>query len=323
MSQNRNASLDFVKLLLAFLIIALHIFPIKGLSGWQALVSYEIANGITRIGVPSFFIISGYLLRKKLDDGLYLKRYCRRIVILYLVWQLIYLPDMIRSYRLGWFDTSELVYKLIYGYWHLWYLLATVIGVGLLYLSRRWAVKQKMVLGVSLFVLGYAFQLLYKDKSLDVFPVLKVVYEVMGTTRNGLFFAFPFLLLGTLYEHWKIKKETIAYLMPLFFIGLLLESYFYFTLKLGALDFYVFMLPVSMLVLLWAVESGINWNISIPSSLSLGIYLCHPYMIRLVYEFLPQRSFDYIVLKYFLICILGVLGWFLLKKINERFPYLL
>jgi len=159
---SRNSGIDFLKLGLSFLIVALHIFPVSGMKGFEGLISYEIVNGITRIGVPTFFIISGYFLRNKIQDKAYLLKYGKRILLLYFVWQLIYLPDLIRFYRLGRFDTFEAVLKLIYGYWHLWYLLATVGGVMLLYFFRNLSVKYKFLIIGTLFFIGSGFHLFCK-----------------------------------------------------------------------------------------------------------------------------------------------------------------
>ncbi|MEW5675147.1 acyltransferase family protein [Flavobacterium enshiense] len=320
---NRSASLDVLKLGLAFLIVALHIFPVSKMLGISGLFSYAISSGITRIAVPTFFIVSGYLLRNKLNDKTYLIKYCKRIFLLYIVWQLIYLPDLLYHYHLKWFSTTELLYKLIYGYWHLWYLIANVLGVVLLYLSRNWKIETKLTVIFLVFVIGYMFQLAYKLNVFEQLPVFTKVYNGIGTTRNGVFFAFPFLVLGSLYDYWKFSSKHFQWFLFLCCLGLLFESFLYYSLKLGALDFFVFLLPISMFLLHWAVTTNLVVKKPIPGTLSLGIYLCHPYMIRLVYEFLPQRSFNYIVLKYFLICVLAVFGWFLLKKINERLPIFL
>lgn len=318
---SRNPGIDVLKLGLAFLIVALHIFPVSGMKGFQGLISYEIANGITRIAVPTFFIISGYFLRNKLEDKTYLLKYAKRILILYFVWQLIYLPDLIRFYRLGRFTASDALLKLIFGYWHLWYLLATVGAVMLLYYFRNISVRNKFVLLCSLFLLGYAYQLFYKTGVLNDFPASKLLYDGMGTTRNFIFMAYPFLLLGTLYEYWKTTVSKIRLLLLPFVVFLLLESYGYFTLKIGALDFYIMILPVSMLLFSVAAESKSLSELQINPTLSLGVYLCHPYAIRLVYEYIPQRSFECIVLKYFLICLLTLFFWFVVARINRRFPY--
>lgn len=317
----RNFSLDFLKLLLAFLIIALHIFPVSGLKGIEGVISYEIANGITRIGVPTFFIVSGYFLRNKMQDKAYLLKYGKRIFLLFIVWQLLYLPDMIRFYSLGKFTSFEFFLKLVFGYWHLWYLVATVGGVYLLYVSRNFTVISKFVLALSFFLCGYLYQLLYKSQLLTDFLWAKNCYDYIGTTRNFVFMAFPFLLIGTLYDYWSTIGVKLKFLFFPFLLLLLVESYGYYLLKLGALDFYLSLLPVSVLLFCIAEKSKWQSRISINTTLSLGIYLCHPYAIRLVYEFLPQRTLGFIALKFFLISFLALAFWFLIERINRKWPY--
>lgn len=319
----RSASLDVLKLVLALLVVALHIFPVSKMTGLSGLISYEIASGITRIAVPTFFIVSGYLLRNKLEDKNYLKKYCKRILLLYVVWQLIYLPDLLYHYNLKWFSTEGLIYRLVYGYWHLWYLLASVLGVMLLYFTRNWKVATKLTLVFVLFVAGYLFQVTYKLNVFKEFSFFANIYESIGTSRNAVFFAFPFLLLGSLYEYWKFSSKHWQWILGLCSIALLLESYLYYSLKLGAMDFFVSLLPISMLLLHWVVTTNLMLQGTIPGTLSLGIYLCHPYMIRLVSEFLPQKTFGFILLKYVVICLLAVVVWYFLEKINRKFPYFL
>ncbi|OWP82868.1 hypothetical protein BWK59_13595 [Flavobacterium davisii] len=172
---------------MAFLVIALHIFPVSRIGGIQGLISYEIASGITRIAVPTFFLISGYFLRNKLNDTAYLWKYIKRILLLYLVWQIIYLPDLYRFYNLGWFSNKNMILKLIYGYWHLWYLLATAIALGLLYLSRNYSLNVKFLLLLLLLGIGYGYQIGMQLGNIHNLEV-QFLYESIGTTRNFLFF---------------------------------------------------------------------------------------------------------------------------------------
>lgn len=319
----RNPAIDQLKLGLSLLIIALHIFPVSGLKGWQGTVSYLIANGITRVGVPTFFIVSGYLLRNKLNDRLYLLKYGKRILLLYVIWQLLYLPDLIRFYNLGKFSATDMVARVVYGYWHLWYLLATVGGVALLYLLRNISLSGKMRHVLILFALGYAYQLSYTAGLLNEVPALKLIYEGMGTTRNFVFMAYPFLLIGTLYEYWKnVFSGKTVLLFPLAVL-LLSESYLYYTLHLGALDFYLLLLPLSMVLFQFAEQCKKAARFEPDSSLSLGVYLCHPYAIRLVYEYLPQRDLGFIFLKYILIAVIAFLLWAFVRQLNRKFPFFL
>ncbi|MCJ1805963.1 acyltransferase [Flavobacterium covae] len=314
----RNNNLDVLKIIMAFLVIALHIFPVSKETGIEGLISYEIASGITRIAVPTFFLISGYFLRNKLNDKPYLWKYTKRILLLYVVWQFIYLPDLIRFYNLGWFSKSDMILKLIYGYWHLWYLLATTIAVGLLYLLRdlSTAIKTKLIL--FLLIVGYSFQIGIQSNRLD----LMFLYKIIGTTRNYLFFALPMMMIGTMYDKWKNEITKCKWLFIPLWIILLIEVGMYYRYKVKAMDFLLTLPLLSMLTFYWINESHQSFiQKTIPATLSLGIYLCHPYAIRMVNELLPEQGFYDWLLKYPIICFLTLILWWLMDQINKKLTY--
>ncbi|ANO47928.1 acyltransferase [Flavobacterium columnare] len=303
---------------MAFLVIALHIFPVSKVTGIEGLISYEIASGITRIAVPTFFLISGYFLRNKLNDKPYLWKYTKRILLLYVVWQFIYLPDLIRFYNLGWFSKSDMILKLIYGYWHLWYLLATTIAVGLLYLLRNLSTAIKTKLILFLLILGYSFQIGIQSNRLD----LMFLYEIIGTTRNYLFFALPMMMIGTMYDKWKDEIPQFKWLFIPLWIILLIEVGMYYKYKVKAMDFLLTLPLLSMLTFYWINESHQSFiQKTIPATLSLGIYLCHPYAIRMVNELLPEQGFYDWLLKYPIICFLTLILWWLMDQINKKLTY--
>ncbi|MBF6657102.1 acyltransferase family protein [Flavobacterium columnare] len=314
----RNNNLDVLKIIMAFLVIALHIFPVSKVTGIEGLISYEIASGITRIAVPTFFLISGYFLRNKLNDKPYLWKYTKRILLLYVVWQFIYLPDLIRFYNLGWFSKSDMILKLIYGYWHLWYLLATTIAVGLLYLLRNLSTAIKTKLILFLLILGYSFQIGIQSNRLD----LMFLYEIIGTTRNYLFFALPMMMIGTMYDKWKDEIPQFKWLFIPLWIILLIEVGMYYKYKVKAMDFLLTLPLLSMLTFYWINESHQSFiQKTIPATLSLGIYLCHPYAIRMVNELLPEQGFYDWLLKYPIICFLTLILWWLTDQINKKLTY--
>ncbi|MEB3799759.1 acyltransferase [Flavobacterium columnare] len=314
----RNNNLDVLKIIMAFLVIALHIFPVSKVTGIEGLISYEIASGITRIAVSTFFLISGYFLRNKLNDKPYLWKYTKRILLLYVVWQFIYLPDLIRFYNLGWFSKSDMILKLIYGYWHLWYLLATTIAVGLLYLLRNLSTAIKTKLILFLLILGYSFQIGIQSNRLD----LMFLYEIIGTTRNYLFFALPMMMIGTMYDKWKDEIPQFKWLFIPLWIILLIEVGMYYKYKVKAMDFLLTLPLLSMLTFYWINESHQSFiQKTIPATLSLGIYLCHPYAIRMVNELLPEQGFYDWLLKYPIICFLTLILWWLMDQINKKLTY--
>lgn len=319
----RNNNLDILKIVLAFLVVALHIFPVSNIDGIKGIVSYEIANGITRVAVPTFFIISGYFLRNKLNDTKYLLKYAKRIFLLFVVWQLLYLPDLLRMYHIGKFSTTDFILKLTFGYWHLWYLLATVLAVGLLFISRNCSLKMKWLPIFTLLIFGYTFQILIQSNLLKDYKTVQNIYALIGTTRDFLFFAFPAMLIGTLYDYWKVAFLKVKWLLFPLFIVLLVEVYVYYTYKVKAMDFLMVLIPLCMILFCTVNESKVLTTFQFNATLSLGVYLCHPIAIRFVYKFLPQKSFDYIVIKYFIICVLAVFIWWIVEKINKRFSYFL
>lgn len=305
---------------MAFLVVALHIFPVSKINGTEGLISYEIASGITRIAVPTFFLISGYFLRNKLNDTSYLWKYAKRILLLYTVWQLIYLPDLIHYYQLGWFSKTNLLLKLIYGYWHLWYLLATAISVGLLCLSRNYSIGFKTFLIVLFLGIGYTYQIAIQSGYIHNLD-FQFFYEIIGTTRNFLFFGFPMMLIGTLYDNWKEPISKVKWLLLPFWLLLLVEVWFYYTHQVKAMDFLIVLPLLSMLTFYWVNESKSITTQTIHPTLSLGVYLCHPYAIRIVNEFLPEKGFYDWLLKYPLICLVAIVLWWLVDKINNRLSY--
>ncbi|WP_376777497.1 acyltransferase family protein [Flavobacterium covae] len=314
----RNNNLDVLKIIMAFLVIALHIFPVSKETGIEGLISYEIASGITRIAVPTFFLISGYFLRNKLNDKPYLWKYTKRILLLYVVWQFIYLPDLIRFYNLGWFSKSDMILKLIYGYWHLWYLLATTIAIGLLYLLRNLSTAIKTKLILFLLIVGYSFQIGIQSNRLD----LMFLYKIIGTTRNYLFFALPMMMIGTMYDKWKNEITKCKWLFIPLWIILLIEVGMYYRYKVKAMDFLLTLPLLSMLTFYWINESHQSFiQKTIPATLSLGIYLCHPYAIRMVNELLPEQGFYDWLLKYPIICFLTLILWWLMDQINKKLTY--
>lgn len=317
----RNNNLDILKIVLAFLVVALHIFPVSKLKGMEGLISYEIASGITRIAVPTFFLISGYFLRNKLEDKAYLWKYAKRILLLYIVWQIIYLPDLIRLYTIKQLTIVGVISNLLYGYWHLWYLLATVLAVALLYLVSGFSSKIKYIMIVVLLLLGYIYQISYQGGFLNQEKELTLIYQGIGTTRDFLFFAFPMMLIGTLYESWKIPISKMKFFYFPIWMLLLAEVWFYYQHKVGAMDFLLTLPILSMLTFYCINEAKSFSSVKVNSTLSLGIYLCHPYAIRLVYEFLPQKTLGFTAIKYVLICAIALVFWWIVDKINKRFSY--
>lgn len=310
----RNITLDYFKIILCILVINIHapfvsIYPPESpylLSRVGYILGWLFSHGIARIAVPLFFILNGYFL--DLSNKAKLAKYIKRLIIMYLVWAIFYLPAYF-----PYLDTPTFIRVFIMGYYHLWYLPALIGAIVLLYYINL-VIKNKIVLiaiaGI-LFILGYLVQM--RDPYTDI---------EMIKYRNFLFFGFPFVLFGYLIKNsdiFKYKKVVILALI-IGFILLLSESYVYMiqqktnNLMLSLL----IICPVVFIYVLQNSKIGIDRSNGIISQLSTAVFYIHPMVIRwsVLLFTINVISFPYIVITSF---IAGVL----IIQINKYFKIFL
>ena len=138
------ASMDVTKLILSFLVVAIHVNPLGA--------EYDhLRFPLTRIAVPLFFIISGFLFFSHLPDitdeqgrRWRLCTFVKRNLILYFVWFILLLP--LTCLRNGYFHSNlgailkDTVLRLFFGstFPASWYITATVICVVIVYFLCRY-----------------------------------------------------------------------------------------------------------------------------------------------------------------------------------------
>lgn len=196
--------LDAFRVAAAILVVAIHTSPLSSFSG---SADFFLTRVLARIAVPFFLMVTGQFI---LSDVVYrrtrslspLWRYLRKVLVLYAVAILLYLPLGIYAGHYQAIDGFAVVRMLLFDgtFYHLWYFPACIIGVLLLaLLSRRMGLRGMAVTAGVLYLLG-----LLGDSYFGLtqqLPVLERVYEwgfhLWSYTRNGLFFAPVYLLLGT------------------------------------------------------------------------------------------------------------------------------
>ena len=141
-SMNNNKSytgIDCFRLIAAYLIVAIHTSPLASVSAQGDFILTRI---IARIGVPFFFMTSGFFLISRYSrDGQKLLSFVKKTVSIYALAILMYIPVNIYN---GYFRMEPLLPELIKDIlfdgtlYHLWYLPASVIGGSLAwYLAKR------------------------------------------------------------------------------------------------------------------------------------------------------------------------------------------
>lgn len=297
MEKERNLQLDYFRVILALLVITPHAQP---LFSEDSLVGWLISNGIARVAVPCFFIISGYFLQSKLKDNKALKRYLSHILVVYIVWSLIYLPTYYSAIEPRSFITFALM-----GYYHLWFLPALIVGTLILIAANKF-IKNEVILligGVVLFTAGY----LMENYNLPY-----------RTFYNGLFFGYPFIVLGYFLKKTKaeirIKAIFIYLTLAVSVFMLLTESYLGY--KEGIyynvfLSLYIICPALFICVLKFSKYKKAKDYIG---KLSSGIYYTH---ILVLTSIIPLSETDNIY-KLPLIAIISIVLSIFIIYINKR-----
>lgn len=210
---SRIESWDAFKWLAAFLVVAIHTSPLESIWPYGDFLLTRI---IARLAVPFFFMLTGYFTVQ-------VRKTEKKLFLLYLGVTCLYLPVQIYKYMGGETFTAGRILKDIFfdgTFYHLWYLPACMLGLVLMTLFLKCGKENAVAISILLYVIGLLGDSYFGLVRLS--PVLSKVYDGMFTcfsyTRNGIFMAPLFLLLGRLFREQEKKgklnkeKEIILFL---------------------------------------------------------------------------------------------------------------
>jgi surface polysaccharide O-acyltransferase-like enzyme len=187
-TSGRSLSVDALRLCLAVMVVFLHCNPASDLS---PLLSYVTGNGLYRVAVPAFFMLSGYFFFSAVQAGRALA-YVRRIALLYGLWMLLYLPYWYGALRVE--APLRGLLLLTFGWWHLWYLISLACCALLTLWLRSWSTRSLLGLAAVLFTMGVA--VMYAMLMRWLVPEGTFPGPGNWLNRNGLFLGLPFFLAG-------------------------------------------------------------------------------------------------------------------------------
>lgn len=303
----RNLSIDVLKIILAFFVVFLHMNFLK--ETYPAL-SYILVNGLFRIAVPVFLVITGFYFFH-IDNKVKLKKWLFRTFLLYAIWMLIYI-----SY---WKDKEQIWLTVIFGYHHLWYLIGTFFSGIFLYFLRNQSSRLLIVLAVGFFLLGYGVQVLGNlhcfENENDSVLNMYLLY------RNFLFVCFPFLTIGFLVNKHKVdlsEYKNSSLLVILSVLCVVAEAFFnYKNISNESTDILFSLIFASPLLFLYCQKMYIKTTSKILASFSTAIYVVHPLIMKS--DFYKEiESFKILI---FLAILIPVS--FGLVYLNKRLKYLL
>lgn len=229
-------SFDVLKVFLAVIVVIRHCAQ----SFWptDSIFYIAVVNMLSPVAVPTFFALSGFLLFRKSVTIQRLVLQIKRILKLYLVWTIVYLP--LTAYS-AWKTPEISIEKHLFTYfqnflfsgshYHLWFLPALASSLLLVwFLDKHVSQRTQCILVTSLFLIGAIvqnFAFLLPDAFL---PVYNLYCRIFITTRNGLFFGCLFVWIGKYFSRAcqnlnpaLLKKSRLILLLSL--LGLIVEGF--------------------------------------------------------------------------------------------------
>lgn len=288
--------IDAFRYVAAVLIIMIHTSPLESVN---EIADFILTREIARVAVPFFLMISGYYVAyrfyvKSTDAQQAMIHMVRKLGIIYISATIVYLPVRIYS---GYFNEDINAWKLVRDvlfdgtFYHLWYLPAAMLGISLVYLmSKRLSIRQSFLVSIFLYVIGLFGDSYYGviEKTL-IGDVYEGMFHIFSYTRNGIFFAPIFLILGVLVrervEQEKEEENDSNYdgiIFVISFVGLIVEGLILYVFQVQRHDsMYLMLLPV--------MYSGYRLLLKAPLSrgkfnrkIAMLVYLIHPFVIVIV-----------------------------------------
>jgi len=331
MNQPKNTGgLDRFRPVGALLVAAIHTSPLTCVS---AETDFFLTRVLARVAVPFFLMVTGqFVLPRVLEPGVRsgrrLLRYLARAGMLYLVCILLYLPLGIYAGHYKGLTVSRVLQLLMWDgtFYHLWYFPACMLGMSLLWLlSRRLGPRPMAWVCGALYLLGLSGDSYYGLT--QYLPPLRSLcdlgFHVWSYTRNGLFLAPLFLLMGA-YESSVFPekaKSTYAAGLSLSLAGMTGEAFLLRHLESLRHDS-MYLLLVPVMYCLYGLL--LSWNCPPCPRLrriSTLVYILHPAVIVAVRicarlpHLLPLM--EHSLLHYLAVCLLSLAAAWLLTGLQD------
>ena len=318
----KKINLDTYRFLAALMVVAIHISPLVTISNE---IDFYFTRVICRVAVPLFLMITGYfILDKALSNKLTLISYIKKILHIYILCILLYIPINIYT---GSFNNINIINILkdifINGtMYHLWYFPGLILGLIITYFLIKKIPNKAGLVATILYILG-----LIGDSYYGIFSniplinnIYNVIFSIFDYTRNGVFYMPIFLYLGYAVKKsiFKINKPVLYSII--FFILMFLEAYLLHTNNLQKHDsMYIFLIPLMVCLFSYLVSSSTSSNKEL-RNISTYIYIIHPLVLILVRFSAKILSIENIVINNSLILyVLAVIISILISVIYYRF----
>jgi hypothetical protein len=260
---------NIMRMVCALLVIIIHTMAFAQFGGTAKYITSDV---IARIAVPFFFIASGFFMYGKIKQEGYIKKYIKKLVILYLIITalniVILFPIVLYSISkcngpieiFIWFIKSLFVNGFSGALWYFPALILSTIFV-YIFVKKDW-IKPLIGFSVVFFVIGLMGDS-YQNLIINT-PLMKIVdiYNlVFDLTRNGVCIGVPFIAIGVLINKFNLKERVnhVGRLISIFSAVYGLESYLLISNKIFRdTNIYMSLVFIVPLIFIWALKSKVE-----------------------------------------------------------------
>ena len=282
--------IDIFRMIAAMLVITIHTSPLASVDD---TADFILTRLLARVAVPFFFMASGFFLFSRRDGGVSAGRlltFLKKTALLYAAAVLLYLPlNFYNGTIQNWISLPNLLNDLfIEGtFYHLWYVPASMLGAVISWMLIRYLKEKGALVIAGLLYIIALFGDSYYGFS-ETVPIFKEFYQTVFTiadyTRNGLFFAPVFMILGSYIANQskRYTKKTCVFSLCVSAALMLAEGLVLRSLNVQRHDsMYVMLLPC----MFFLFQSLLHWEGQSTQKhrrYSVTVYLIHPWIIVLV-----------------------------------------
>ena len=276
--KEKRASVDMFRLLAALFVVMIHTSP---LTSFSAEADFWLTRVLARVAVPFFLMVSGFFLVRGNWRGT--RTFLKKTALLYAISILLYLPLNLYAGNLGDGVTGMLKNLFFDGtFYHLWYFPAVLLGVLVARALSKLGLRVALPIACLLYLVGLGGDSYYGLVS--AFPGMERFYSalfaVSSYTRNGLFMAPLFLLLGAAGRQWKASVSWAGFMISL--AAMSGEAFLLHGMGVQRHDSMYLLLPVCMLFLFSLLLSADGGENRMARKVSMLVYILHPWCIVLV-----------------------------------------
>lgn len=323
------SGIDYFRFIAALLIIAIHTSP---LASFNEMSNFMFTRIIARVAVPFFFVASGFFLISRYSyNADKLRAFIKKTALIYGTAILLYIPINIYN---DYFGVDNLLPKMIKDIvfdgtlYHLWYLPASIIGAAIAwFLVKRTSYQKAFVITAILYIVGL-FGDSYYGIAVNIFCLknfYSLLFQVTDYTRNGIFFAPIFFILGGYIadhkERLSFKKSAVGFIVC--FALMFGEAFILHHYDLQRHDsMYVFLFPSVCFLFYLLVQFKGKRRVQL-RTISLITYIIHPFVIVMIRLFVKithlQNLLENSLVHYLLVCIASVVIGIVLTAVWSKY----